>query len=181
MDQNTQTTDVVTVKRGRGRPRKNPLNYIRFARTRGFAEGIAASLSNTPIENANLLQHLGSAFATWHQNTFTAPPPAAPVKGNWLRNFKPFTDAFEAAEAAGVFNLTVQEWHAAAVLQDNEDVVAAPLPTEEQTENEQDNHIDLSLLTPVEVAPVVPVRGPGGRFLSKAEREALSAEHPVAT
>lgn len=173
----TETT--VTVKRGRGRPRKHPVNNMKFVRTADFHLGASSAI---PTSNETVLSMLGRRFRNWFDQGFApATMPAIPEKGKWLRNFGSFMALMPQAEAAGVFNLTEAQTQVAEE--------AADAEPEASTEDPEAN-VDLTDLVPtVETAdlvisndgmPVVihnvPLRGPGGRFLTKVEREELALQ-----
>jgi hypothetical protein len=160
------------VKRGRGRPRLHPINNLNFVRTVGFRAGVLAYAAMIPVEATDSkLNLLGRKFAAWHYTTFAGYAPASPQKGQWLRNYSAFMNVFPLAEKAGVFDMsdlhiaeTEAEVAAEEVAETPAEVVAEVVPEPEV--------IDYTQLTPM-VVHEVPMRGPGGRFLSKAERAEL--------
>ena len=172
-------TETTTVKRGRGRPRKHPVNNMKFVRTVEFHAGAASAI---PTLDETVLTMLGRRFRNWFDQSFApAEMPTIPNKGNWLRNFGSFMALMPQAEAAGVFNLTEAQTQVAEA--------AADAEPEAGTEDPEAN-VDLTDLVPQETTgnvvmdnagiPVVvrdvPLRGPNGRFLTKEEREALAVE-----
>lgn len=179
MNDVTLATETTTVKRGRGRPRKHPVNNMKFVRTAEFHLGAASPI---PTRDESVLTMLGRRFCNWFDQSFApAEMPAIPNKGNWLRNFGSFMALMPQAESAGVFNLTEAQTQIAEA--------AADAEPEAITEDPEAN-VDLTdLVTQEEKAAVVmdnngipvvvhdvPLRSPNGRFLTKEERQALALQ-----
>ena len=175
--QTTQTTQT-TVKRGRGRPRIHAVNNMKFVRTAEFHAGASSAI---PTLDETVLTMVGRRFRNWFDQSFApAEMPAIPNKGNWLRNFGSFMDLMPQAESAGVFNLTEAQIQ-----------VAEAAADADQTDTpDEEANVDLTTLEPVSdsadlvmdnngipvVIHAVPLRGPGGKFLSRAEREELTLQ-----
>lgn len=175
--QATETT--VTVKRGRGRPRKHPVNNMKFVRTADFHLGASSAI---PTSNETVLSMLGRRFRNWHDQSFApAVMPTIPNKGNWLRNFGSFMALMPQAESAGVFNLTEAQTQVAEAAADAEPEASTEDPEANVDLTDLVSQDDSAALVmddngiPV-VIHSVPLRGPTGRFLTRAEREELALQ-----
>jgi hypothetical protein len=180
IDMTNENQAANTVKRGRGRPRIHAFNNLNYVRTAGFRAGVLAfAAAVEPQADDTKLNALGRRFAEWHMNRFGSNCPAVPQKGNWLRNFSAFMNVLPLAEADGVFNMNVSDTEttqAEATLEENKTTATEV----DQTDNTETT-VDYTVLPPINlVDPEAPVRGAGGRFLSKNERQAMLAEQVAA-